>query len=192
MLNPPKLAKFNWNFMALAEAILVCLTDRPMSGYDLAKAFDASIGFFWRASHQQVYRELARLRDRGLVESNEIEQTGKPNRIMHTITEQGEEAILQWSSKPTKLPSVKDEFLVKLYALDHVDLPAIMEQLGVRIDQHRAKLTAFLRIKEKYYGAPPYPKAQQGKMIALIMGIANEQAVIKSWEDALVMIQEIE
>lgn len=53
--------------MALAEAILVCLTERPMSGYDLAKNFDASIGFFWRASHQQIYRELGRLREKGYV-----------------------------------------------------------------------------------------------------------------------------
>jgi len=48
--------------MALGEAILVCLTERPMSGYDLAKNFDASIGFFWKSSHQQIYRELGKLR----------------------------------------------------------------------------------------------------------------------------------
>ena len=57
--------------MALAEAILVCLTERPMSGYDLAKNFDASIGFFWRASHQQIYRELGRLREKGYVVSQD-------------------------------------------------------------------------------------------------------------------------
>ena len=68
--------------MALAEAILVCLTDRPMSGYDLAKTFDASIGFFWRASHQQIYRELGRLREKEYVESQEITQTGKPANIL--------------------------------------------------------------------------------------------------------------
>jgi len=70
--------------MALSEAILVCLTERPMSGYDLAKNFDASIGFFWRASHQQIYRELGKLREKGYVKSEEIRQVGKPNRIVHT------------------------------------------------------------------------------------------------------------
>src|SRR3984893_14430046 len=49
--------------VALGDAILVCLTERPMTGYELAKTFDASIGYFWRADHQQIYRELARLRD---------------------------------------------------------------------------------------------------------------------------------
>jgi DNA-binding PadR family transcriptional regulator len=38
--------------LALGDAILACLTERPMSGYELAKTFDASIGFFWKADHQ--------------------------------------------------------------------------------------------------------------------------------------------
>ena len=33
-----------------------------MSGYELAKTFDSSIGFFWKADHQQIYRELSKLR----------------------------------------------------------------------------------------------------------------------------------
>ncbi len=176
--------------MALAEAILVCLTDRPMSGYDLAKTFDASIGFFWRASHQQVYRELARLRDRKLVESTEVEQRGKPNRIMHTITDAGENAVHQWSIKPCKMPSVKDELLVKFYALETVDIPALHEQLGVRIDQHRAKLIAYHRIKERFYDDRDLSLDQKGKLIALTMGISNETQVIGSLETALVMLQD--
>lgn len=178
--------------MALAEAILVCLTDRPMSGYDLAKTFDASIGFFWRASHQQVYRELARLRDRGLVQSNEIEQRGKPNRIVHTITKSGEEIIYNWSLKPCKMPSVKDELLVKLYALDAVDIPSLGEQLGVRIDQHKAKLMAYQRIKERFYDDKALTRSQKGKLIALTMGIANETELIVSLEAALVSLQDVE
>ena len=51
--------------MALGDAILACLTERPMTGYELAKTFDTSIGFFWKADHQQIYRELSKLRERG-------------------------------------------------------------------------------------------------------------------------------
>jgi len=115
--------------MALAEAILVCLTERPMSGYDLAKNFDASIGYFWRASHQQIYRELGKLREKGFVESQEMTQTGKPNRIVHTITETGRTALRSWSTKPSRLPSIKDDMLVKFYALEEVDMAALKDQL---------------------------------------------------------------
>ena len=177
--------------MALAEAILVCLTDRPMSGYDLAKTFDASIGFFWRASHQQVYRELAKLREKGLVESSEIEQNGRPNRIIHTITRAGEDAVHTWSLKPCRMPTVKDELLVKLYALDNVDIPILREQLEVRADQHRAKLATYLRIKEKFYDGRDLSRAQKGKLIALTMGIAQEKEMVSSMDNAITMLAEI-
>jgi len=39
-----------------------------MTGYELAKTFDSSIGFFWKTDHQQIYRELSRLRDRGYIQ----------------------------------------------------------------------------------------------------------------------------
>ena len=72
--------------MALGDAILACLTERPMTGYELAKTFDASIGFFWKADHQQIYRELSRLRDRGHVQGREVVQSGKPNKLVYTLT----------------------------------------------------------------------------------------------------------
>ena len=47
--------------MALEHAILVSLSERASSGYDLARRFDKSIGYFWTATHQQVYKVLARM-----------------------------------------------------------------------------------------------------------------------------------
>jgi len=137
--------------MALAEAILVCLTERPMSGYDLAKNFDASIGFFWRASHQQIYRELGRLREKGFVISEEVSQDGKPNRIIHTLTPEGKKALRAWSTKPAKHPSIKDDMLVKFYALENMDIDALKDQLTIRMDQHQTKLSKYNRIKQRFY-----------------------------------------
>ncbi len=174
--------------MALAEAILVCLTDRPMSGYDLAKNFDASIGFFWRASHQQIYRELGKLRDKGFVESQELSQNGKPNRIVHTITDAGRRALRNWSIKPSRMPSIKDDMLVKFYALENVDLNALKDQLTIRIEQHQTKLVKFYRIRERYYTDRELNLTQQGKLIALDMGIADEEQRIEQLQLAMVKI----
>ena len=177
--------------MALAEAILVCLTERPMSGYDLAKNFDASIGFFWRASHQQIYRELGKLREKGFVDSQEISQNGKPNRIVHTITKDGHTALSQWSMKPARMPSVKDDLLVKFYALEDVDMAALKDQLTIRIEQHQSKLTKFLRIKERYYDGQELSLNQRGKLIALEMGIDGEALHIESLQTAMIKISEL-
>ena len=78
--------------MALGDAILACLTERPMTGYELAKTFDSSIGFFWKADHQQIYRELSRLRDRGHIQGREVVQSGKPNKMVYTLTPEGKAA----------------------------------------------------------------------------------------------------
>jgi len=146
-----------------------------MSGYDLAKNFDASIGFFWRASHQQIYRELGKLRDKGFVKSEEISQTGKPNRIVHTITNDGKKALNDWSKKPVRMPSIKDELLVKFYALENMDVDALKDQLTVRIDQHKTKLNQYHRIKERFYDGQNLNRNQQGKSIILQMGIEDEE-----------------
>lgn len=177
--------------MALAEAILVCLTDRPMSGYDLAKNFDASIGFFWRASHQQIYRELGRLREKGYVKSQEITQTGKPNRIMHTITPEGQRALKTWSVKPAKVPSVKDELLVKFYALEHMDMSAMKEQLAIRIEQHQTKLSKYHRIKERFYDGQDLTLNQKGKLIMLEMGIEEETQRIERFQEAMMKLSHL-
>ena len=47
--------------MSLPHALLTSLAERPGSGSELAGRFDRSIGYFWQATHQQIYRELARL-----------------------------------------------------------------------------------------------------------------------------------
>lgn len=171
--------------MALSEAILVCLTERPMSGYDLAKNFDASIGFFWRASHQQIYRELGKLRERGLVESREVSQSGKPNRIVHTITDAGRTALRAWSLKPARQPSIKDELLVKFYAIDGVDIPAFVEQMTMRMEQHQTKLVKYHRIKERHFDGKELSLNQKGKLIALEFGIEQETNHIAHLQEAL-------
>jgi len=177
--------------IALAEAILVCLTDKPMSGYDLAKNFDASIGFFWRASHQQIYRELGKLRDKGLVKSQEISQTGKPNRIVHTITETGRDTLNVWSKKPVRMPSSKDELLVKLYALEEMNVDALKDQLTVRIDQHKTKLNQYYKIKERFYDGKKLNLNQTGKLFVLEMGIKEEKVRTESLQELMDKISQL-
>ena len=108
--------------MALGDAILACLTERPMTGYELAKTFDSSIGFFWKADHQQIYRELSKLRDRGHVQAREVVQSGKPNKLVYTLTSEGKAAFRHWAARPSMPASIKDDLLVRLYALDSVDI----------------------------------------------------------------------
>src|ERR1700748_889889 len=123
--------------MALADAILACLTERPMTGYELAKTFDASIGFFWKADHQQIYRELSKLRERGHVQACEVGQSGNPTKLVYTLAAEGRAAFRHWAARPSVPASIKDDLLVRMYALDCVDIEPLRADLMARLGHHR-------------------------------------------------------
>ncbi len=129
--------------MSLQHAILVALTDGAKSGYDIAKQFDDSTGFFWRARHSQIYRELSKLKDRGWAISEEIVQSGKPNRILFSITKAGRSGLVEWSRQPSDVQELKDDFLVQLYALDSIDLKALRANIIARQERHRDHMARY-------------------------------------------------
>ena len=171
--------------MALGDAILVLLTERPMTGYELAKTFDTSIGFFWRADHPQIYRELARLRDRGHIQDREVVQSGKPNKLVYTLTREGRVALRQWAARPTSSPSIKDDLLVCLYALDCIDIDPLRANLMVRLEYHRGRLSRFEHILEKRFPKGATSTADVGKLLGLRIGLAHERAVAEWCEEAI-------
>ncbi|MBV9747518.1 MAG: PadR family transcriptional regulator [Acetobacteraceae bacterium] len=174
--------------MALGDAILVCLTERPMTGYDLARAFDASIGFFWRADHQQIYRELGHLRDAAKVEVREVAQSGKPNKLVYSITANGRSALKAWSARPAAPPSIKDDLLVRLYALEHVDRDALCIQLALRLDHHRARLARYERILAERFTGRPLTPSETGKLLGLRAGLRYERGWVDWCEEASTLL----
>ena len=72
--------------MALEHALLVALSEQPASGLDLARRFGRSIGFFWSATHQQIYRVLGRMDADGWVTATEVAQTGRPDKKVYAVS----------------------------------------------------------------------------------------------------------
>lgn len=170
--------------MALGEAILVCLAEAPLSGYELAKTFDTSIGFFWHADHQQIYRELRRLKERGWVTGELVQQQGRPNKSLYSITADGRARLLEWSLERTGPASIKDDMMVKLYALDHVDLPAVQGEIRERLDGHRRRLRLYQRIHDSVYAAiAPDDRMMTGRLLGLRLGMQHESGWV-DWCEA--------
>jgi len=171
--------------LALGDAILACLTERPMTGYELAKTFDASIGFFWKANHQQIYRELSRLRDRGHVQGREVVQSGKPNKLVYTLTSEGRAALRHWAARPSSPASIKDDLLVRLYALDSVDIDPLRDDLMARLEYHRDRFARYERILKKRFPQGTAPPADTGKLLGLRIGLRHERMVAEWCEEAI-------
>lgn len=171
--------------MALGDAILACLTEHPMTGYELAKTFDLSIGFFWKADHQQIYRELSRLRDRGYIQGREVVQSGKPNKLVYTLTSEGRAALKHWAARPSSPPSIKDDLLVRLYALDSVDIEPLRIDLMARLEHHRDRALRYERLLTKRFPDGTASSADTGKLLGLRIGLRHERMVAEWCEEAI-------
>ena len=103
------------------------------SGYAIKKATDVSTKYFWPTSLAQVYPELARLEDAGLVTRRDDPQ-GARTRSSYQLTDNGEEALLAWlRSTHEAPPQVRDERLLRLFfadALSREDQLALIRRLG--------------------------------------------------------------
>lgn len=92
------------------------------SGYAIKRAADISTRVFWPTSLAQVYPELARLQDAGLLERREEPRGGRP-RSAYELTGEGQQALLAWLSSTREAPTqVRDERLLRLFFADALPL----------------------------------------------------------------------
>jgi PadR family transcriptional regulator, regulatory protein AphA len=97
-----------------AYVILGFLDARPRTGYEIKQAVDGSTRFFWAASYGQIYPELRRLREAGLVTS-ERDDAGGRKRSRHRITAAGRRELRRWLADPAQATELRDEKLLKLF-----------------------------------------------------------------------------
>jgi PadR family transcriptional regulator AphA len=102
------------------------------SGYAIKKAADVSTRFFWPTSLAQVYPELARLVQAGLLTRSEDSQ-GARERFAYELTERGEAALEDWLRAPREAPTqFRDESVLRLFfadALAEEDQSALVRRL---------------------------------------------------------------
>jgi DNA-binding PadR family transcriptional regulator len=79
--------------MSLRHAVLGALADQPRTGYALLKHFQQSLAYAWPASHSQIYPELGRLLEDGLIEQT---GAGARNSKTYAVTEAGFAELRRW------------------------------------------------------------------------------------------------
>lgn len=171
--------------MALAHAIMTALIEDEMSGYDLARAFDSSLGFFWHASHQQIYRELKRLSERGWVSRRAEAQQGRPDRHLYSLTAPGRDALADWvlEGDRGRLQESKDDLLIRLYNLSENNREHLRQQIEERRAAMMQRLFLYERIRRRHYDDPEtLPLRRRGVYLALLAGIMQGETFL-AWCD---------
>ena len=86
--------------MSLRHGLLGLLNYKPMTGYELNKEFKESLGNFWQAKSQQIYKELDMMEKNGWLTSERIMQQEKPNKRVYSITPIGKQEFKNWLAAP--------------------------------------------------------------------------------------------
>ena len=161
--------------MALSHAILTALNDAACSGYDLAKKFDGSVGFFWNASHQQIYRELTKLEESGYIEPTVIHQDHRPDKKNYVVTPAGQDYLRSWIAERSTVAYPKDDLLVKLFAGDLVDRDVILAEIEHHRTQHQERLNIYHSIEQQIFpNLDQLDRAQRYQYLTLRQGIRLE------------------
>jgi DNA-binding PadR family transcriptional regulator len=88
------------------------------SGYAIKRGADRATKHFWPMSLAQVYPELARLEQAGLITGRDDPQGARARRA-YEITAPGEQVLLDWLRAPRDAPpQVRDERLLRLFFAD--------------------------------------------------------------------------
>ena len=140
--------------MALEHAILVSLTEHSGSGYELARRFDKSIGFFWGATHQQIYRVLKRMDDAGWVEAESIAQEGRPDKKTYRVSATGRDELARWIAEPTNPAVLRDELAIKIRGAEHGDTGHLRAEVVRHRDRHAERLEMYRLMEKRDFPSP--------------------------------------
>jgi PadR family transcriptional regulator AphA len=142
---------------ATAYVILGFVRNESRSGYEIKALVDNSTRFFWAASYGQIYPELKRLSEAGLIVGRDV-PTGGRKRTVYEITADGEEELRAWLRQPPQTFEMRDEGLLKLFFANALPREEAVEILRAMKAQHLA-MNERLRAIEQLKGEieDPFP-----------------------------------
>lgn len=175
--------------MALKYTILVILSNDAMSGYDLWKKLAESSNHYWKASQQQIYRELSKLEVCNAISLTVVSQESRPDKKLYRITETGKEILIAWITEPSEPTAIREELLVKVLAGYLVSSEVVIRELKRHHQIHSQNLIACRdeekKILENFSELSSY---QKYRYLALRRGIRYETEWVNWCEEAIAML----
>ncbi|MGC4950123.1 PadR family transcriptional regulator [Streptomyces sp. DT224] len=153
--------------MSLPHAILTALLEKPSSGLELTRRFDRSIGYFWSATHQQIYRELGKLEQAGRIRALEPAQPARGQKKEYEVLPAGREALSDWVARQEDPKQVRDPLLLRMRAAAVVGAPGLDAELRRHLELHRRQLAEYQEIEIRDF--PPERDAPGDRLRHLVL-----------------------
>ncbi len=162
-----------------ARVILGMIALGKQTGYDIKQLVDKSTRHFWAASYGQIYPELRRLEEQGLI-SGQPEPRGGRARTVYTLTPAGHAAFAEWLAD-TDVASpfeVRAESMLKLFFSDAATPEQRIENLRSMRDTHTRTLAQLEAVRN---ATPDMPT---GPQLTLELGIGLHSFIVEWCEQA--------
>lgn len=153
--------------MSLPHAILTALLEKPSSGLDLTRRFDRSIGYFWSATHQQIYRELGRLEAEGFVRALPAEPPARGQRKSYEVLPAGRAELARWTAAAQDPKPHRDALLLRLRAAAVVGTAGLDAELRRHLELHEGQLAEYREIEERDF--PPGRDSPEDRLRHLVL-----------------------
>ena len=147
-------------------------------GYEIKRALDEQFSEVWPAINVgQIYTTLSRLERDGLVESEQVSQSGRPNKKDYRLTDEGRQALENWVDDSSSSPRLKDEFFMKLIL---AGMAGISDQ-GAMIERQRGRYLQNIRDLDRM--AANQGQSQDGVTRLLVEGATLHLEADLRWLD---------
>jgi DNA-binding PadR family transcriptional regulator len=165
--------------MSLRHGLIGLLArDGPQTGYQLTKAFDRSVNFFWNALPGQIYPELARLVAAGL-----IRQTGSGPRgaKKYEANAEGIAELRRWINEDEPSRAIRNETLVRVFFAYLVDPAEAEAFLRREADVYRSYLVTL----EEIAAGPAKTLPERASWLTVDSGVRVTRARLEWAENAI-------
>lgn len=149
---------------------------------DISKAFGDGLGSFWSAKHSQIYPELKRLTEEGLIRYRTVIQGEKLEKKLYEITDAGREDFLQWLIQDPPLdPTPKDVFKLRSYFSQWLSSENYLSLLSSQIKKRSEKLALLNeQFQNSYHDVDPasLTGSARGDYLVLLGAQMREQTYL--------------
>jgi len=164
---------------ATEAALLGLLRKGPMSGYDLRKDVERSIGYFWAPAKTQIYSTLPRLVEAGFATQQRVVQAVRPDKTIYELTDTGREALREWvETAPLDAGQGRNLILLKLYLGEEADVDSLQRQLSERAEEAERLQAELQELEAAGSGGSPF------EAITRRWGLLYAEALLRWTEEA--------
>jgi DNA-binding PadR family transcriptional regulator len=127
--------------MSIKYAILGLLHYKDMHGYKIKAHIERNFGHMWSINYGQIYPNLKRLEEEGLVTKVDVPQADAPDRKLYSITQKGVEAFSRWlHDSPERQMLLRDPFLLRFVFFGFGDKERALKMIDEQIQSYQRQM----------------------------------------------------